>query len=142
MPTTHPAMTFRQRPVKILRRKKLPPVFLPHADPAATQVIDRLLQGFQLTQVQLGVQVLHCAPRSLTLWRAGKAPNASAVIRLRELDRLYQALAQLMPADEVGPWMKRTNEYLAPLTPLEVLARGEIDRLWHIIHNVGSGMPT
>ncbi len=47
-----------------------------------------------------------------------------------------------MPAGKIGPWMKRHNEYLAPLTPLEVIDRGEIDRLWHIIHNVGSGMPT
>ena len=34
------------------------------------------------------------------------------------------------------------NEYLDPLTPLEVINRGQIDRLWQIIHNVGSGMPT
>ena len=47
-----------------------------------------------------------------------------------------------MPPADVGAWMKRTNDYLDPLTPLEVLSRGEIDRLWHIIHNVATGMPT
>jgi hypothetical protein len=107
-----------------------------------SQLIDRLLSGFQLTQAQLATQILHCAQRSLTLWKAGQTPNPGAALRLRELDRLYQALAELMAPEDIGPWMRRTNEYLQPLTPLEVLARGETDRLWHIIHNVSSGMPT
>lgn len=104
--------------------------------------IDRLQSGFTLTQIQLADRLLHVSPRSLALWKAGRSPNPAVIIRLTELNRLYLALARLMPPSDVGPWMNRTNDYLDPLTPLEVLARGQIDLLWQIIHNVGSGMPT
>jgi len=92
--------------------------------------------------MQLATQLLNCAPRSLILWKQGRTPNPAVLVRLNELNRLYLALARLMPGPEVGPWMKRTNDYLDPLTPLEVINRGQLDRLWQIIHHVGSGMPT
>jgi hypothetical protein len=104
--------------------------------------IDRLQKGFGLNQIQLATSVLHCSPRSLILWKKNLTPNRATLIRLNELNRLYQALAALMAPEDVAAWMNRTNDYLDPLTPLEVLNRGQIDRLWHIIHNVGSGMPS
>ncbi len=113
----------------------------PASSPWVAQ-IKTLQEGFALNQLELATQLLRCAPRSLLLWNQGAVPNESVLIRLEELSRLYKALAELMPENEVGPWMKRTNDYLEPLTPLEVINRGQIDRLWHIIHNVGTGMPT
>jgi hypothetical protein len=104
--------------------------------------IDRLQHGFQLNQIEFAAQLLHCAPRSLILWKNGRPPNPAIRVRLNELQRLYDALAQIMPPEDVAPWMKQTNDYLNPLTPLEVIARGHIDRLWHIIHAVATGMPT
>jgi hypothetical protein len=103
--------------------------------------IDRLQHGFKLTQLEFAAQLIQSAPRSVILWKNGRRPNAAVRVRLQELDRLYAALAHLMPPRDVGPWMKQTNDYLDPLTPLEVIARGQIDRLWHIIHNVATGMP-
>ena len=111
----------------------------PH--PWITQ-IDRLQNGFQLNQIQLAAQLLNCAPRSLILWKKGRTPNPAVLIRLHELNRLYLALTDLMPSEDVGPWMKQTNDYLDPLTPLEVINRGQLDRLWQIIHHVGAGLPT
>lgn len=104
--------------------------------------IDRLQKGFGLNQIQLATSLLHCTPRSLILWKSKQPPNQAILIRLKELNRLYQALAALMPPEEIPAWMNQTNDYLDPLTPMEVLNRGQIDRLWQIIHNVGSGMPT
>ncbi|HEY4328269.1 MAG TPA: hypothetical protein VGN88_00935 [Phycisphaerae bacterium] len=110
--------------------------------PAWVSQIERLQRGFGLNQIQLASELLHCSPRSLILWKSGSEPNAAMLIRLHELWRLYQALGKLMPASEISIWLKQTNDYLDPLTPLEVLNRGQIDRLWHIIHNAGTGMPT
>ncbi len=147
MPTaTKRPSTLKPRPKTRTLSARVPGRLALQSAPAVAQPwhtqIDRLQNGFQLNQIQLATQLLNCAPRSLILWKKGRTPNPAVLIRLNELHRLYLALAQLMPAAEVGPWMKRTNDYLDPLTPLEVINRGQLDRLWHIIHNVATGMPT
>lgn len=53
--------------------------------------------------------------------------------RLVELQRLLQGLSEVIQAGPLGGWLKTPNSALAGLKPLEVIERGESDRLWSMI---------
>ena len=61
--------------------------------------------------------------------------------KLMEIDRLIEALAHVVREDFIGPWLIRPNDAFGGLKPLEVIERGEVDRLWRMVHEIGSGMP-
>ena len=47
-----------------------------------------------------------------------------------EIDRLRVALANVMNPDYVSTWLNKPNPAFDGSTPLDVIARGEIDRVW------------
>lgn len=55
------------------------------------------------------------------------------------LSDLRVALAQIMDAGDIAGWMEEPNEAFGGSTPLQVVERGEIDRLWQMIYAVQSG---
>ena len=94
-----------------------------------------------LKQAQMS-RLLGISPRTLSeLECRAKTPRAETKRRLTEIDRLRQALAALMDADEIAPWMDEANDALGGSTPLQVVERGEIDRLWQMIYAVRTGHP-
>jgi hypothetical protein len=62
--------------------------------------------------------------------------------QLVEMDRLGEALAEVMKPEFVGQWLESPNEAFDGLKPVEVVERGEIDRIWELLHRIGTGMPT
>jgi hypothetical protein len=60
---------------------------------------------------------------------------------MTEMQRLYQALANVMKPGFVGEWLQAPNDAFSGLKPLEVVERGEVDRLWRMIYALESGMP-
>jgi hypothetical protein len=58
-----------------------------------------------------------------------------------EYERLTRSLAQVMQEDFIPAWLQAPNEMFGGLTPLEVVDRGEIDRLWRMIYQLESGTP-
>ena len=42
--------------------------------------------------------------------------------------------------DAIGPWLEQPNEAFDGLKPLEVIERGEVDRLWAMIFYLRSGV--
>jgi len=52
--------------------------------------------------------------------------------RLTELRRLFAALEQLVDEEAIGPWLKESNLSFDGSTPLQVIERGETDRLWQM----------
>lgn len=59
-----------------------------------------------------------------------------------EIEKIQRALAELVHEDAIGPWMDEPNDEFAGLKPIEVIERGEIDRLWALIYDLRSGSPT
>jgi len=59
-----------------------------------------------------------------------------------EADQIKHALAELVTPDAIGPWMDEPNEEFNGLKPIEVIERGEIDRIWALIYDLRSGSPT
>ncbi len=70
--------------------------------------------------------------RAIAEWESGKEQSDSSRQRLTEIHRLQQALAEVMPQEEIGTWLLWPNDVLGGFKPLEVIERGEIDRIWKL----------
>jgi len=57
------------------------------------------------------------------------------------MERLRRALAEGMREEFIPQWLESPSEGLGGLKPVEVLERGETDRLWRVVLLIGSGMP-
>jgi DNA-binding transcriptional regulator YiaG len=92
-----------------------------------------------LSQAELA-RVSGYSARAIAGWEAG-APLAGAGRRaMIELRRLLSALAELMPAAEIGNWLRNPNPSFDDISPMHVIERGESDRLWEMIHQIGANV--
>lgn len=57
-----------------------------------------------------------------------------------EIYRLLDALQDVVDVDLLGYWFQKPNDAFDGLKPLEVIERGEIDRLWNMVFELRSGM--
>lgn len=57
-----------------------------------------------------------------------------------ELDRIVQALGEVINDEALGSWMDRPNQAFDELKPIEVIERGEVDRIWRMIFFLRSGV--
>jgi hypothetical protein len=60
---------------------------------------------------------------------------------LTELNRLFAALSELINKEAIGPWLKQPNAAFDGSTPLQVIERGESDRIWRMVSELESGEP-
>jgi hypothetical protein len=61
---------------------------------------------------------------------------------MREIARLRAALNTVMREEFIGAWLDTPNPAFQGLKPVEVIERGEIDRIWRMVYEVGSGEPS
>ena len=109
------------------------------APPSGVSV--RALRGqLGLTQ-ELFARVSGHSTRTIAEWERMERPAAS-VQRLIEIQRLQQALSGVMRADFIGAWLETPNEAFSGMKPLEVIERGEVDRIWRMIYELESVVPT
>jgi hypothetical protein len=80
--------------------------------------------------------------RSISGWEAGRPLSEAAARRVKEMQRLRDVLCDGIRAEFIPRWLDTPIEGLGGLKPVEVLERGEIDRLWRAVLLIGSGMPT
>lgn len=80
--------------------------------------------------------------RAVTNWNQGAKPSASTLKRLIEMKRLFAALERLVTPDAIGEWLKEPNPAFDGSTPLQVIERGESDRIWRMVYELESGEPT
>jgi DNA-binding transcriptional regulator YiaG len=81
------------------------------------------------------------SPRAVAEWARGKEPSAPAKKVFTEMDRLLDALARLMQPKEVGQWLKQPNPAFDGSTPVQVIERGQLDRIWRMLYYAESGEP-
>ena len=79
--------------------------------------------------------------RAVANWSQGQAPSAPALKKLTELQRLFEALSRIVERKAIGPWLLQSNPAFDGSTPLQVIERGESDRLWRMIYELESGQP-
>jgi hypothetical protein len=58
-----------------------------------------------------------------------------------EVYRLLEALDDVIEMKSLGSWFQEPNDAFDGLKPMEVIERGEIDRLWNMVYELRSGMP-
>lgn len=78
--------------------------------------------------------------RSLASWEAGARLNKAGQRATTSVSRLLHALAEVVKKEAIAPWLDTPNPSLAGLKPVEVMERGETDRLWRMIFFLGSGV--
>ena len=81
------------------------------------------------------------SPRAVAEWARGKEPSAPAKRAFNEMDRLLDALARLMRPKEVGQWLKEPNPAFDGSSPVQVIERGQMDRIWRMLYYAESGEP-
>jgi hypothetical protein len=77
--------------------------------------------------------------RTLATWLSGNPPNRANQRNVSEMARLFDALAEVVPASQIGPWLDTPNPAFEGSTPLQVIERGESDRLWRMIWELRMG---
>jgi DNA-binding transcriptional regulator YiaG len=100
-----------------------------------------LRKRLQLNQAVFA-RLLPVSVRSLATLESGTAPTEAVARRLIELKRLADALTEVMKKGALGPWLQTPNEAFGGLKPLEIIDRGESDRIWTMIYFLRSGVPS
>lgn len=59
----------------------------------------------------------------------------------REAEAVYEALCRLVEPDEAARWFVTENDRFGGFKPLELIARGEIGKLWRMIYALERGTP-
>lgn len=58
-----------------------------------------------------------------------------------EVYRLWEALRDVVDPESLGFWFRTPNDAFGGAKPMELVERGEIDRLWDMVFQLRSGMP-
>lgn len=59
---------------------------------------------------------------------------------MSEIERLHEALAGVVRAEAIPKWLETPNPAFDGLKPVEVVERGQVDRLWRMIFYLESGV--
>ncbi len=78
--------------------------------------------------------------RAIANWESGGKPDEPGLRRIRETERFQARLAEVVDPKEIPAWLDTPNDAFDGLKPLEVIERGEIDRLWNMIFYLESGV--
>ena len=61
---------------------------------------------------------------------------------MTEIGRLRDALAEIMLPGFIDRWLELANDEFGGAKPIEVVERGEADRIYEVIYRLRSGQPT
>jgi transcriptional regulator with XRE-family HTH domain len=81
------------------------------------------------------------SPRAVAHWAQGRKPSTSTERRLAELRRLLNEMEAFVAKEDIGPWLRTPNPAFDGSTPLQVVERGEADRIWRMLYELESGEP-
>ena len=84
-------------------------------------------------------QLISSSQRAVARWEAGEKPGDQTKRTLAELRRLYSGLSGVMKKDYIAEWLSIPNPAFEDLKPIEVIERGESDRLWRMIYYLEAG---
>jgi transcriptional regulator with XRE-family HTH domain len=79
--------------------------------------------------------------RAVAQWESGTKLSGASLQKMNEIRRLHQALSTVIRPDFVPQWLQTPNDAFSGLKPIEVVERGEVDRIWRMVYELESGMP-
>lgn len=126
--------------VATARVKESPTLAHPAMRVAGPPAIDELTDKFGLRQETVS-RLTGFSLRAVAAWSKGKTHSNSVRRALVEMDRLLDSLARLMRPQDVGRWLKEPNSALDGSSPVQVIERGQGDRIWRLLYFLESGEP-
>jgi transcriptional regulator with XRE-family HTH domain len=108
------------------------------ATPSAPRTLKEIREGMGLTQPELA-RLMGLSTRWVAAQEAAPV-NPTADRRVAEVVRLLDSLTQVVQPAAIRGWLATPNPAFGGLKPIEVVERGEIDRLWQMIYYMESGV--
>ena len=103
-------------------------------------LLDRLLDGEVVDGADLA-RVVGTSPRSITRWQATRAvPRRDSEERLLELKAVVDLLTGLLREEPARLWLRTPNPDLSYEKPLDVVAKGEYQRVIDSIMALAEGV--
>lgn len=123
------------------RKTSAPFIPFPHARlPKVRRMsIGDIREKLGLSQIELA-RVTGYSLRSIAGWESGKVLSDAAKQKLTETDRLRIALSQIVPSDHLGEWLRTPNPAFEGQSPIQIIERGESDRIWRMIFQIDAGV--
>lgn len=109
--------------------------------PPSARLVAEVRSGLGVTR-EFFARMTGFSVRAISAWESGGPLSEPALVRIMEMKRLRAALAERILAGFIPEWLANPCEGLGGSKPVEILERGESDRLWRAVLLIGSGMPT
>lgn len=112
-------------------------------DPTVTgDMLTRLRQEMGLNRADFA-RMVGLSERSVATWEGGADLKESSLRSIVEIGRLYAKLRlSFASPEQLAAWLKTPNPAFGGSQPLQVIERGEIDRIWRMIYFLESGSPS
>lgn len=104
------------------------------------RTLKQIREAISLTQPELA-RLLGLSTR----WVAAQEASSADALRDRkvaEAVRLLDALSRVVQPRSIRAWLDKPNPAFDGLKPIEVIERGEIDRVWRMVFYLESGVPS
>lgn len=125
-----------------LNAPQLAAVLAPDDPTVSGDLLAGLRQQMGLTRADFA-RLVGLSERSVATWESGADLKESSLRTIVEIGRLYGKLGQSFASPEqLAAWLKTPNPAFGGSQPLQVIERGEIDRIWRMIYFVESGSPS
>jgi DNA-binding transcriptional regulator YiaG len=122
--------------IEVAPKKKAVPAFV-----VRNLDVRDIRQSLGLTR-RVFSRLSHCSERAIADWEGGQSLSTQSRQRMVELKRLQEALSKVVEPCYVGEWLQAPNDAFDGLKPLEVIERGETDRIWRMLYLLESGTPS
>lgn len=86
-------------------------------------------------------RLVNVSPRTISNVESSQKKVGKLQRNYVEVDRLCDSLSEVVDPAGLGDWFNTPNGAFGSLKPIEVIERGEIDRLWGMFYRLRSGMP-
>ncbi len=122
------------------RVKETPSVYHAAIKTTAPPALQDITEKYGLRQETVS-RMTGFSLRAVASWASGKQASTPVKRAFIEMDRLLDNLARLMKPKEVGRWLKEPNSAFDGSTPVQVMERGQTDRIWRLLYFIESGEP-
>jgi transcriptional regulator with XRE-family HTH domain len=103
--------------------------------------IESLRRKLDLTQ-KVMARILGVTERTVVDLEGGRELSEGISRRMTELERLERGLRKVARPESIGRWLTQTNSAFDGDSPADVIAKGKVDLLWQMIHELRSGSPS
>lgn len=89
-------------------------------------------QKYRVSRTQFA-RLSGVSERTLGAWEREGPKHGSNLRTIQELDRLYEGLSRIVKPEFIGPWLETPNSAFEGFKPIEIIERGQSDRIWRMI---------